>query len=134
VTARLVIHVPGNPWQGAVNRRDRAAVSRSGKPYNRKQPGFRAYQDRVAQSAQQASVAQRVAFGSELVRVWITLGVPDRRCRDLDGPVKAILDGLTQGGVWDDDAQVWDMRVRKVLGQQRATVVVRRLTDGESTC
>lgn len=131
---RLVIQIPGNPWQGAMNRRDRAAVTRSGRPYNRKRQGFRDYQDIVALCAQRARVSQRVAFGSDLVQVWITLGVPDRRRRDLDGPEKAILDGITQGGVWDDDSQVWIKHTRKAMGQRRAVVIVQRLTDGPQGC
>lgn len=31
---------------------------------------------------------------------------PDRRKRDLDNITKAILDGLTHGGIYDDDSQI----------------------------
>lgn len=126
----LRIEIPGNPWRGAINRRDRAGVTRDGRLFNRKQAGFTAYQDEVALWARQAIQAQGQRFGPALVQVSIVLGVPDRRRRDIDGPVKAILDGLTAAGVWDDDSLVWDLRVRKVVGEPWAVVTVDRLTAG----
>lgn len=36
---------------------------------------------------------------------------------DADNLVKSILDALTRAGVWEDDAQVWDLRVRKWRGE-----------------
>lgn len=32
---------------------------------------------------------------------------------DVDNLVKGILDAMTKAGVWVDDGQVWDLRVRK---------------------
>lgn len=125
MTERLRVEIPANPWQGAINRRDRAAVSSRGKPYNRKQTGFKAYQEQVAQWTRQAICAQGVRFRTEIVEVTIILGVQDRRRRDLDGPIKAILDGVTDGGGWADDSQVWALHVRKSLGEPRAVVIVR---------
>ena len=131
---RLLVTIPGSPWAGAINRRDRAAVSRSGKPYNRKQSGFAAYQEHVRLHALQARRAQQVAFGLDLVEVWISLWVPDRWRRDIDGPIKALLDGLTVAEVWADDQQVWALHVRKHLGSTRATVLVARLTERAGAC
>ena len=131
---RLLVTIPGNPWQGRINARDRAAVRRDGTPYNRKRPGFAAYQRTVELAALQARRAQQVAFGTLRVEVWLTLYVPDERRRDLDGPVKALLDGLTDAGVWADDSQVWALHVRKRVGEPRAVVVVAPLTGSESAC
>ena len=36
---------------------------------------------------------------------------PDNRRRDLDNLPKALLDGLTHAGVWDDDSQIVDLRI-----------------------
>lgn len=36
---------------------------------------------------------------------------------DADNLVKAMLDALTRARVWEDDAQVWDLRVRKWRGE-----------------
>lgn len=126
---RLVVEIPGNPWAGAINRRDRAGVTRGGRLFNRKQPGFTAYQATVEQWARQAARLQGVRFGPALVRVTIVLGVPDRRRRDLDGPIKAILDGCTKAGIWADDSQVWRLAVEKAMGEPRAVLTVRAYVD-----
>jgi crossover junction endodeoxyribonuclease RusA len=39
--------------------------------------------------------------------------MPDKRRRDLDNILKALLDGLTHSGVWGDDSQVVDLRIVK---------------------
>ena len=36
----------------------------------------------------------------------LTLAPPDRKRRDLDNCLKAVLDALTHAGVWRDDAQI----------------------------
>ena len=38
--------------------------------------------------------------------VEVTLFVPDKRIRDLDNYMKALLDSLTQAEVWEDDSQI----------------------------
>lgn len=38
---------------------------------------------------------------------------PDRRRRDLDNILKSLLDSLTHAGVWEDDSQITDLRIRK---------------------
>jgi crossover junction endodeoxyribonuclease RusA len=45
--------------------------------------------------------------------VHITAHMPDKRRRDLDNILKALLDGLTHSGVWGDDSQVVDLRIVK---------------------
>ena len=44
--------------------------------------------------------------------VSIVMMPPDRRKRDIDNVLKATLDGLTHAGVWGDDSQVSDLRIR----------------------
>ncbi len=46
------------------------------------------------------------------LRVWITATMPDRRKRDLDNLGKATLDALTHAGVWEDDSQIYDLRLK----------------------
>ena len=45
--------------------------------------------------------------------VQIEAWFPDRRRRDLDNVLKALLDSLTHAGVWHDDSQVTDLRITK---------------------
>lgn len=47
------------------------------------------------------------------LRVDIVAFMPDKLRRDLDNILKATLDGLTHSGVWGDDSQVVDLRIRK---------------------
>jgi Holliday junction resolvase RusA-like endonuclease len=123
----LRIHIPGNPWAGAINRRDRAGVKRDGTLFNRKQAGFKAYQDAVALWARSAANAQGWRTITGAAHVWIVLRVSDRRRRDVDGPIKAILDGLTAGRVWADDSQAVRIIVDKVEGEPSARVLVREV-------
>jgi crossover junction endodeoxyribonuclease RusA len=47
------------------------------------------------------------------VAVEIEAHMPDKRRRDLDNLLKGLLDSLTHAGVWLDDSQVVDLRIRK---------------------
>ncbi|MFC1526769.1 RusA family crossover junction endodeoxyribonuclease [Candidatus Latescibacterota bacterium] len=82
----------------------------------------RRYEDRVAGYALAAGARWRPGTYS----VTVALYFPDRRRRDLDNCVKALLDGLN-GVVWADDAEVTQLHVSKHLDPHtpRAEVVVR---------
>jgi Holliday junction resolvase RusA-like endonuclease len=45
--------------------------------------------------------------------VTIDLHPPDRRRRDLDNALKALLDALQHGGAYHDDAQIDDLHIRR---------------------
>lgn len=45
------------------------------------------------------------------LRLTLALRPPDRRRRDIDGPLKCLLDALTRLGVWADDSQVKKLEV-----------------------
>lgn len=47
------------------------------------------------------------------VAVEIEAFMPDRRRRDLDNLLKGLLDALTHAGLWLDDSQVADLRIRR---------------------
>ena len=48
-----------------------------------------------------------------MLAVDILVDMPDKRRRDLDNLLKALLDSLTAAGVWIDDSQIADLRIRK---------------------
>lgn len=50
-------------------------------------------------------------FHAARVTVEIEAWMPDRRRRDLDNLLKAVLDSLTHAGVWNDDSQIDDLRI-----------------------
>jgi len=45
--------------------------------------------------------------------VQITAHVPDRRQRDLDNMLKALLDALTHAGVWADDSAIDRLEIKR---------------------
>lgn len=56
-----------------------------------------------------SAVCRIAAGGAALtgtLAVAVTLVPPDRRRRDIDNPVKGLLDALTHAGVWGDDSQI----------------------------
>ncbi|MBO18890.1 RusA family crossover junction endodeoxyribonuclease [Herbaspirillum sp.] len=70
-------------------------------------------------------------------RVLIAIGWPDRRRRDIDGPVKPILDAITESCVaWADDSQVVSLQVHLVCRACKGAVTVaieaidQRVVDG----
>jgi crossover junction endodeoxyribonuclease RusA len=46
-------------------------------------------------------------------RLSVTVDIypPDRRKRDLDNVLKALFDGITHAGVWEDDSQIDELHV-----------------------
>lgn len=50
---------------------------------------------------------------------------PDKRRRDLDNLFKAPLDALTYAGIWKDDSQITDLRIRwadEIGGMLKVTI------------
>lgn len=98
------------PFPPSVNRywrnvRGRTLISEAGRLY------------RVL-AVQEALVARPVRFQGH-IRVSIDAWVPDARRRDCDNMLKAPLDALAHAGVYDDDSQIIDLRIRRV-GVDRA--------------
>lgn len=62
-------------------------------------------------------------------RLYVALHAPDRRRRDVDNYAKALLDSLTEAGVWADDSQIRDLRLvwGAVLPGGKAVVTIRQL-------
>jgi crossover junction endodeoxyribonuclease RusA len=59
------------------------------------------------------------------VAVHVTAHPPDRRRRDLDNAMKALLDALAHGGVYEDDGQVDRIEIERGELVPGGKVVVR---------
>jgi crossover junction endodeoxyribonuclease RusA len=91
------------PWPPSVNKywrtfQGRMIISAEGRSYRK------AVADQV--------LIQRGAknYTGELC-VQIEAFRPDKRRRDLDNLLKAVLDGCTHAGVWEDDSNIVDLRI-----------------------
>lgn len=69
-----------------------------------------AFREAVGWNAAQQKAPKQLA--GDLI-VDIEAFMPDKRRRDLDNILKALLDALTHAGVWMDDSQIVDLRIRK---------------------
>ena len=67
------------------------------------------------------------------LKVDIVAFQPDKRRRDLDNLLKAPLDALTHAGIWKDDSQIVDLRIR--WGEQvkdgKLQINIERLENGD---
>ena len=93
-----------------------------GKRYKRGE--VREWQDYVAGEI-------RKTWGTREAYTWpvgvrIEFHVSSCRKWDIDNRLKALLDVLMQGGIIEDDAQVYGLNVRKVTGMRERTVVMVR--------
>lgn len=57
------------------------------------------------------------------LEVVIQVCMPDKRRRDIDNLLKPILDVLGQYGVYEDDSQIIDLRI-KSIGGKKGTVCI----------
>ena len=56
--------------------------------------------------------------------MFISLFPPDRRKRDLDNVLKALLDALQHAGCYDDDSQLDDIRIVRCEVRKGGSCVV----------
>ena len=61
----------------------------------------------------------------------LTIGVcmPDKRRRDLDNLLKAIIDVLGDYGVYEDDSQIADLRIKKIDGKKGDVLILIKEID-----
>lgn len=55
--------------------------------------------------------------------VVVNLYPPDRRRRDIDNPIKALLDAMTHAGIWHDDSQIKKLTVEMMPKLGGRTIV-----------
>lgn len=57
--------------------------------------------------------AEGVGLMAGPLQVEIEVYPPDRRRRDIDNAMKALLDALQHGGAYGDDSQIEDLRIKR---------------------
>ena len=85
----------------------------------------RRYRDRVASIL----ALRRVQPMTGSLAVRVAVHPPDRRRRDLDNSMKALLDALEHGGAYEDDSQIdhLDIRRRSVVPGGKVAVRIEQL-------
>lgn len=88
----------------------------------------RAYRVAVAETV--AERGQKMPAGARL-SVAVALYAPDRRTRDIDNSMKALLDSLHHAGVFEDDGLIDELHIRRgpVTKGGKAVVVVMEATN-----
>ncbi len=59
------------------------------------------------------------------IYMQIAMYPPDRRIRNVDNILKALLDALEHGGAYKDDDQIIDLHIRKRAVRKGGVIVVR---------
>lgn len=87
-------------------------------------PAWRAYRETVAGIVAAEWRGELCAQGA--MSVALDYYPPDKRKRDIDNPIKAVLDALTLAGIWQDDRQVKELhcywREARTPGHVRVTI------------
>lgn len=114
------------PWPPSVNNYIRRNAKCS---YMTKQG--KAFRNEAVQAVREALGAEPQSLMGR-VAVSIELTLPDRRKRDIDNHIKAVLDSLQQSGaIWDDE-QVDEIRVKRLHVEPPGCcdVTITELTSG----
>ena len=93
----------------------------------------RAYKRDVGQAILAQTIGRQRKHNPFMGHVYVvlTLYPPDRRQRDIDNSIKAVLDALTSAKVWRDDSQVDELHVTRSKVVQGGKAVVRIVEVGE---
>ncbi len=82
---------------------------------------FRSQVAEIVSEAQQGSIDGRLS-------VFVALYPPDKRKRDIDNVLKALLDALSHAGAYEDDSQIDRLEVMRhqvIKGGKCSVVIVR---------
>ena len=106
-----------------------AAVTKDGRAFMRDaHPGLKAWRENVAQATwrfMHQTFEIDPLQGAVSCTIWTYITRPKSVTRtyphvkpDVDKLARAILDGLTDGGAWDDDSQVVELSIRKAYATE----------------
>jgi crossover junction endodeoxyribonuclease RusA len=65
------------------------------------------------------------AFPSQRLSVTIKMHPPDKRKRDLDNVLKAILDSVTKANVWTDDNQIDRLLIERAEVIKHGSIILK---------
>ena len=67
----------------------------------------------------------KIRLGDVPLVVSIEAWMPDRRRRDVDNILKAAIDAMQHGGMYDDDSQIVDLRIVKRGVEKPGKLIVK---------
>lgn len=62
---------------------------------------------------------------SDKIRATLLVYPPDKRRRDIDNIPKAVFDALGSNGLYPDDSQIHDLRIRKMEVDKNGSIYAR---------
>lgn len=120
--SELAIELPYPPSVNHYWRRvgARTLISREG----------RRYRERIASIL----ALRRVQPIVGALSVRVTVNPPDRRRRDLDNAMKALLDALEHGGAYEDDSQIDHLDIRRgpVVPDGKVAVQIEQISPEQA--
>lgn len=90
----------------------------------------RTYRERVITIMRACRIPSAVGY----LAVTVDLYPPDRRRRDIDNTMKALLDAMAAGGAYEDDSQIKELTIRMHAARKdspAAEVTITETTEGE---
>lgn len=63
------------------------------------------------------------------IKMTLMYGMPDRRRRDVDNPLKCLFDALTNAKVYTDDSKIFELHIIKKLDPQKIGYVLVMLEE-----
>lgn len=81
------------------------------------QSGKRRFITKKGTAFREQVVAKVIAQGLQTLagdcQVFVVINPPDKRRRDIDNPMKALLDAMEHAGVYEDDSQIVKLDIEK---------------------
>lgn len=132
----LILTLPWGPSVNHYKRIGRLIKTRTGKTYQQRvnSPATIAYFYQVFMRAKATMHPEWLKIaGNETTtfQLDVNLYPPDKRIRDIDGPLKVLIDSLVHAHVINDDSQITRLVVQKMdkIGQGQVIVRIQELSN-----